>query len=201
MEIRIVKLVALTLSLAAPPVLNAQAPAPPTTSSRRIDAGFVVGGDWLQASALPLDRDALPSNSIDLAWRRNGWSYSAGFMRVARDLNTVQGGTLGVGRLFSLGPVLFIPSIGILAGQTYASVDSTGYDFIDADGVPGHMPRYSYSDGFSFGGGVNLTIEYPVYRGLGLRVVAGEWFFSGSPLANSRPRTILGGGLSLRVKR
>lgn len=164
------------------------------------DSGVVVGGDWLQANALPMDRDALQSFSVTAALRRPAWSVEAGWLRIARTLSTVQGVTVAVGKPIHLGPALFIPALGALGGKAYASNDSTGYDFIGAGGVPGHQPRYSYSEGVTFGGSAGLTIEAPVYRWVGIRLDVAEWVFSGSPVADNRFRTTLGAGLSLKVR-
>ena len=164
------------------------------------NSGIVVGADWLQANALPLDRDALQSVSATVALRRPAWSVEAGWLRIARTLSTVQGVTVAVGRPIQLGPALLIPALGALGGKAYASNDSTGYDFIGPGGVPGHQPRYSYSEGGTFGGSAGLTIEAPVYRWIAVRVDVAEWVFSGSPFADDRFRTTLGAGLSLKVR-
>jgi len=162
--------------------------------------GVVASGDWLQANALPLDRDAFQSAAADLSWRTGGWAFGAGFLRVARELSTVQGGSVSVGPLLSWKRLLFIPAVGGFVGRGQASVDSTGFDFIDpATGAVGHTPRYTYSSAASFGGGVGLTLEIPLYRAVALRGVAWQWWFSGAPLENDRARTVLGAGLSVRL--
>jgi hypothetical protein len=180
-----------TLFVAAP--LHGQTPS-------RFDSGIVVGGDWLQANELPLDRDALQSGQVTLSLRRHRWSVDASWVRVARTLSTVQGGAISAGPLFHLGPVLVIPTVGVLAGRAQASRDSTGYDFISG-GVTGHQPRYSYSSAATVGGNIALTVEYPVYRALAIRAAASQWYFSGAPLEGDRQRFLIGGGLSLRVGR
>ena len=187
----------LLIAAAATPAY-AQAPLS-TTTPGQFDAGFVAGASWLQANALPLDRNAFQSVSANVGYRRNEWTFDAGFLRIARSLSTVQGGTASVGRLFHVGPVLLIPAVQGLLGEAYRSVDSTGYDFTVGD-VVGHEPRFSYSSAFSAGGGVGLTVEYPVYRFVAVRAAAAQWFFSGSPLENDRARTVLGVGLSARVR-
>jgi hypothetical protein len=68
-------------------------------------------------------------------------------------------------------------------------------------GVVGHQPRYSYSSGGTVGGSASLTIEAPLYRALGVRAVASQWYFSGTPLEGDRQRFLIGAGLSLRVGR
>lgn len=176
---------------------RAQAPVPRPV----FNSGIVVSADWLQANALPMERDALQSVSATVALRRPAWSVEAGWLRIARTLSTVQGVTVAVGRPVQLGPVLLIPALGALGGKAYASNDSTGYDFIGPGDAPGHQPRYSYSEGGTFGGSAGLTIEAPVYRWIGVRVDVAEWVFSGSPLADDRFRTTLGAGLSLKVRR
>jgi hypothetical protein len=165
------------------------------------DRGVVIGGDWLQANALPLDRDALQSGALTLSLRRQTWTIEAGWLRVARTLSTVQGGSLSFGRLLHWRRALFIPTVGVLGGKAYASRDSTGYDWVGSQGITGHQPRYSYSTAGTFGGSVGLAVEYPLYRSLGARATVSQWYFTGAPLEGDRARTLLGAGLSLRVGR
>jgi hypothetical protein len=187
----------LLIAAAATPAY-AQAPLS-TTTPGQFDAGFVASAAWLQANSLPLHRDALQSASANIGYRRNDWAFDAGWLRIARSLSTVQGGTVSAGRLFHVGPVLLIPAVEGLLGEAYRSVDSTGYDFV-VGGVVGHEPRFGNSESFSAGGGVGLTVEYPVYRFVGVRAAVAQWFFSGSPLDNDRSRTLVGVGLSARVR-
>ncbi|MEP6496128.1 MAG: hypothetical protein ABJF01_25870 [bacterium] len=169
-------------------------------SNKRFETGIVLGGDWLQATYLPLDRDALQSLDLSVSLRRQKWSVEAGWLRIARTLSTVQGGYVSGGPLLHMGPVTFIPAVGVLGGQAQASRDSTGYDWT-AGGVSGHTARFSYSSAATFGGSVGLTAEVPVYRAIGFRAVASQWFFSGAPLESDRSRTLVGAGLSLRLGR
>jgi len=181
------------VALALATTLPAQQPA---TFTR----GIVVNGDWLQANALPLDRDALHSVDGSLSLRRGAWSVDLGWLRVARALSTIQGGTVSFGWLLPWNRVLFVPTIGGLVGRAQRSVDSTGYDWVDpTTGAKGHTPRYSYSSASSVGGSVGLVVEVPVYRVVAFRGVVSQWYFSGSPLEGDRARTLLGAGLSLRV--
>jgi hypothetical protein len=183
----------LMVALALATTLHAQQPA---TFTR----GIVVNGDWLQANALPLDRDALHSVDGSLSLRRGAWSVDLGWLRVARTLSTVQGGTVSFGWLLPWNRVLLVPTIGGLVGRAQRSVDSTGYDWVDpTTGATGHTPRYSYSSATSVGGSVGLVVEVPVYRAVAFRGVVSQWYFSGSPLEGDRARTLLGAGLSLRV--
>lgn len=190
------------LALAAASAAAQQTPARPIpmAASPSYNSGFVASGEWQQATGLPLDRKTMHSNAAQLEWRRDGWSFGAGWIRIARDLSTVQGGTLSAGKLFQLGPVTFIPALNALVGQAYVSVDSTGYDFTNpATNTTGHVARFSYSDGVAVGGGAGLTLEYPVYRMIGLRASASQWFIGGDPVAINRSRTVVGVGLSLQV--
>jgi len=165
------------------------------------ERGVVASGDWLQANALPLDRDALQSASAGISLRGRGWAVDGGWLRVARSLSTLQGGSLSFGRLLPWKRLLFIPAIGGFVGEGQRSVDSTGFDFVDpATGAIGHTPRYSHSSGTSVGGGVGLTLEIPLYRFVAARGVAWQWWFSGSPLEGDRARTVLGAGLSVRLR-
>jgi hypothetical protein len=182
--------------------LIAAASAPVAAQTSRVfDSGIVLGGDWLQANALPLDRDAVHSGSVNLSLRRHSWGVEAGFLRIARTLSTIQGGTISAGPLLHWGPILFFPTVGGLVGKAEASRDSTGYDFVGTGGVVGHQPRYTYSSAGTAGGNLALTVEAPLFRALGVRAVASQWYFSGAPLEGDRERFLAGVGLSLRVGR
>src|SRR3954471_435288 len=130
-------------------ILAAAAAGAPQTTARPIpmggfrsyNSGFVASGEWQQATALPLDRQTMQSNAFNLEWRRDGWSFGAGWLRIARDLSTVQGGTLSAGKLFQAGPITFIPAVSALVGQSYVSVDSTGYNFTNGT-TTGHVARF-----------------------------------------------------------
>ena len=137
--------------------------------------------------------------SAEASLRHSHWAVDAGYLRIARDLSTVQGGFVSLGVPLAWGRVLAIPSIGAFGGQAQRSVDSTGYNFIGANGVVGHVPRYSFSTSGSAGGGVGLTLEVPVYRVIALRASASEWYFSGATLEGDRSRSLVGVGLSIRV--
>ena len=198
-SLRISSLATLCLCAASP--VRAQVSAPPAPSlPSAVRTGIVVTSDWLQANALPLDRDALQSMSVMASYRRSSYSVDAGWLRIARDLSTVQGGAVLVGRPLRWMSVLFTPAVGLLGGRAQASADSTGFDWIGPNGVAGHTPRYSYSSAATFGGGASLTATLPVYGPIGARLVAQQWLFSGSPLENDRARTLLGAGLSVRVR-
>lgn len=175
--------------------LAAQSPG----SARSFDHVIILGGDWLQANAMPLNRSAAQSVGGDISWRPGAWSVSGGFMRIARDLSTVQGGTLSLGRVLRVGPLRFIPAVSLFGGEAYVSQDTTGYNYVDG-GVQGHVPRYDYSSGFAFGGGGGLTLEVPVVSVLGIRAGASEWFFGGTPLDGERTRTVVSVGATLRVR-
>jgi hypothetical protein len=121
-------------------------------------------------------------------------------LRIARDLSTVQGGFASVGIPLAWGRVLAVPSIGAFGGQAQRSVDSTGFDWIGANNVAGHTPRYSFSRSGSAGGGVGLMLEVPVYSVIALRASASEWYFSGATLEGDRARSLIGVGLSIRLR-
>ena len=169
-------------------------------ATRRSDTGISISGVWLQANALPLDRDAMQSGSAAIGIRRSGWAAEVGWLRVARTLSTVQGGSLSIQRPMHWRSLVVLPAVNFLGGRAYASVDTTGYDWT-AGGTTGHTPRYTYSEGGSFGGGAGVTVEIPIYRGLALRGVASQWVFSGASLEGDRARTLLGVGLSALVGR
>lgn len=169
-------------------------------SVNRFDSGIVLSGAWLQANALPLDRDAAQSGAIDASWRWHRWSIEAGYLRIARDLSTVQGGSASLGRLLRWKSVQFIPALGIFGGQAQSSRDTTGFDWVSGT-TTGHTPRYSYSEGATFGGSAGLTVEVPIYRWFAARASVAEWVFSGAPLSGDRTRTTLGAGLAVWVGR
>lgn len=188
----------LALCCIASTSLIAQVPAP--VNGRSFDHTIILGADWLQANALPLNRTGVaPSIGGDISWRPGNWAISAGFLRVARDLSTVQGGTLSFGRVVQAGPVRLVPALSAFGGEAYESRDSTGYNYTTGT-TAGHVARYSYSDGVAYGGGAGLTIELPIYRVVGFRLVASEWIFGGDPVDGDRTRTVLGAGLTLRVR-
>ena len=170
-------------------------------ATRRPDTGITLSGAWLQANALPLDRDAMQSGSVAVGLRRSGWAAEVGWLRIARTLSTVEGGSLAIQRPMHWRSIVILPTVSFLGGKAYASVDSTGYDWTASGGATGHTPRYSYSEGSSFGGGVGLTVELPVYRVLAARGTASQWAFSGTSLEGDRSRTLLGVGLSILVGR
>ena len=90
--------------------LIAAASAPVAAQTSRVfDSGIVLGGDWLQANALPLDRDAVHSGSVSLSLRHHRWGVEAGFLRIARTLSTVQGGTIFRRTAFALGTGSVLP--------------------------------------------------------------------------------------------
>ena len=163
------------------------------------DRAVVVGGEWLQATALPLNRSTVGSVSFDAALRHPRWAVDVGYLRIARDLSTVQGGFASFGVPLALGRLLAIPSIGAFGGQAQRSVDSTGFDWIGPNNTTGHTPRYTFSESGTFGGGVGLTLEVPVYRVIALRASGSEWVFSGTTLEGDRARGMVGIGLSIRV--
>jgi len=167
--------------------------------ARSFDHVIILGGDWLQANAMPLNRDAAQSVGGDITWRPGDWSVSGGFMRIARDLSTVQGGTLSFGRVLHVGPLRFVPAVSLFGGEAYVSQDTTGYNYV-SNGTIGHVPRYDYSSGFAYGGGGGLTLEVPVFSVIGIRGGASEWYFLGQPLDGERSRTVVSVGLTLRVR-
>lgn len=156
-------------------------------------------GDWLQANALPLNRDAIHSMSFDLSYRRSSWAVDAGYLRIARDLSTARGGFLSGSYVYRWNRITLLPFIGGFVGEALASADSTGYNFIAADGSVGHQTRYSFSKGTTIGGGAGLTAEVSLYGPIALRLDGADWFFSGDALALDRNRPVFGAGLSLRA--
>jgi hypothetical protein len=162
-------------------------------------SGLVLSGDWLQANALPLNRNAMQSGDITLSYRRPLFSIDVGALRVARDLSNVTGGFAGVGPLFAWRGIVVHPAVDVLVGRGEASADSTGFDFVTPSGATGHQAQFTYSSASTVGIGGSLTVDVPVYRMIALHLAASEWRFSGHPLSLDRTRTLLGAGLALRV--
>jgi hypothetical protein len=176
-------------------VLPAQAPAAVSPWRGTVS----LAGEWQQAVAMPLNRDAMHSASVVASYRMPMWAVDGGWLRVARDLSTVQGGMVSAGPVFAWRMIHFLPQIGGFVGKSYASADTTGYEAVGPGGVIVHQPRYTYSEATSLGGGVLLAIESPIYGPLNARVSGAEWLFSGDPLSEARTRGIVGLGLSLQV--
>src|SRR5262245_26695200 len=86
-------LAAVTFLAIGPSSALAQAAPPTVQSTGRYDHGVVLGSDWLQANALPLNRQSVHSGTIDASYRFGNWSLTAGYLRVARDFSNVQGGS------------------------------------------------------------------------------------------------------------
>ncbi len=172
-----------------------------TPTSPTFNHDIVLGGEWLQANALPLNRDAAASMSFDASLRHSRWAIDAGWLRIARDLSTVQGGFVSLGLPLAWGRLLATPSIGAFGGQAQRSVDSTGFDWIGPNNTSGHTARFSFSESGSAGGGVGLTLEVPVVSVVALRASASEWYFSGATLEGDRSRALIGVGLSIRLHR
>jgi hypothetical protein len=159
--------------------------------------GWYLRADWLQASAIKFDRSTMPSADVALEWRVGSRAVEFGYLRAVRKLSTVQGAYATLARPMRWGPTTVVAGIGIFGGQAAASADSTGYNYIDG-GVSGHQPRYSYSTGASFGGGVQLALEMPLGGMFGFRASVAEWAFSGHPVQGDNARFLAGVGLSLK---
>jgi len=168
---------------------DAQAPA----SSK-----WLVRADWLQASSITLDRTTMPSIAAAIEWRKGAFAVEAGFLRAVRSLSTIQGGYAAIIRPVRLGPVIFLPGIGLFGGQSAASADTTGYEFLSG-GVAGHQPRYSYSTGSAFGVGAQLGFAVPIGAWTEMRASVAEWSFSSDPVKGDNARFLAGVGFAVRV--
>jgi hypothetical protein len=157
---------------------------------------FSVRADWLQANEA-LTRSALPSNAVAIAWEGRVIGYSAGFLRIVRDLSTIEGGTAGFEVAFRSGRFRVALGATGMVGVAMASRDTTGYQYVGAGGAVGHAPKFDYSRSSANGGGGTMTIEYDFLDHLGLRVTGGTWTFSGDPLGKEGTRTTIGAGLSV----
>jgi hypothetical protein len=182
---------ALAMSLSAAASLGAQAP-----SSAFKPEPFSIRAEWLQANA-SLSRSTMPSNAITLAYEGERVGYTAGFLRIARDLSTVEGGTIGVELGARSNRARVTLGAQGLVGVVMASADTTGYDAIGAGGVVVHTPRYDYSRGTALGVGGTLAFEYDVMAHLGLRATASAWTFTGTPFGTEKTRTTLGVGIAI----
>jgi len=111
----------------------------------------------------------------------------------------VRGGFLSGSYVYHWNRITLLPFVGAFAGEALASADSTGYNFVDVNGVAGHQTRYSFSKGSTFGGGAGLTAEVSLFGPAALRLDGADWFFSGDQLALDRNRPVFGAGLSLRA--
>lgn len=177
------------MALALPPSASAQA------------TGFVprpwsVRADWLQAQE-PLTRNALPSNAVAIAWEGATVGYQLGFLRIARDLSTIEGGTAGAEVAYRFGRFRMALGVTGMVGVAMASRDTTGYDYVSAGGATGHTAKWDYTRTSASGGGATVSLEYDFLDYLGLRVTGGTWSFSGTPLGTERTRTTIGAGLTV----
>jgi hypothetical protein len=172
---------------------------PAAAQSSNGSAAASIRAEWLQANALPFTRNAAPSASAALEFRRPAWSIEVGWLRVARALSTVQGGFIGISRPIRFADAVLLPGIAVLGGVVEASRDSTGYDFTGGTPpVQGRQPRYDYSEGGTAGGGVTLAFEYPARSTVSLRASGAQWYFTGKPITGDRNRTVAGVGLVVR---
>jgi hypothetical protein len=192
----------LATSAAAALLLTCQtalaAPAGAQVSSSGSASGS-IRAEWLQANALPFTRNAAPSASAALEFRRPSWSIEMGWLRVARALSTVQGGFVGVTRPIRFADVVLLPGLAVFGGVAEASRDSTGYDFVGGTPpVQGRQPRYDFSQSGAAGGGVTLAFEYPARSKVSVRASGAQWYFTGKPLTGDRNRTVAGLGLVVR---
>jgi len=147
--VRAFECAAIVVALAAP--LHAQVtPTPGPTSTSRFETGIVVGGGLASGQRVAPNRDAMHSVDFSVSLRRQPWAFDGGWLRIARNLSTVQGVYVSAGRLLHLGPVLFIPAVGVLGGQAQESRDSTGFDFC---GIAGRDRTHAALQLLQFGDG------------------------------------------------
>jgi hypothetical protein len=188
---RVLRTAVLLGALVSPAGLMAQGTAAGGTSIN-------LRADWLGATETSMTRSAMPSLDATIEFRRPGLSFEVGYLRAAKELSTVQGGYIAVSRPITTGKVTFLPGIGLFGGAAAASADTTGYKYT-VGGTTGHQPRYTYSNGGAFGGGVQLGIEYAATSTFGIRASLAEWIFSGSPIKNDTGRFLAGVGLTVRL--
>ncbi len=184
---------ALVLALSGALSLQAQGT---TTAPTYTHSPFALRADWLQGNSA-LTRSTLPSNALAIAYEGQYFGASAGFLRIARDLNSVEGGTLGVETGFRAGRFRLSLGANAMIGVAMASMDTTGYQYVSTGGTTGHTPRWDYSRTSANGFGGTVTMEYDFFKYLGLRVTGGSWSFTGAPLGNVKTRTTVGAGLTV----
>lgn len=178
---------------------STQQPLAPTLASAPAPT-WSIYGDWLQGADLPFDRDAMPSAAFALQRQSEHVTFDIGYLRAAQEFSTVQGGFGAVGWAFRLGPVTFVPAVGVLLGKASASADTTGYHY-SKGGVVGYQSRYSFSTGFAVGGGAQATVLIPMGSMVQARLSVAEWMFSADPLADDNKRLLAGAGLAINFPR
>ena len=150
-------------------------------------------------NALPLNRNTLASVSFDASLRHSHWAVDAGWLRIARDLSTVQGGFVSFGFPSGVGSPSR-PSVDRRVRRSGAAFSRLhGFDFDRPQRCRRSHAALQLLESGSAGGGVGLTLEVPVYRVVGFRASGSEWYFSGATLEGDRARTLVGVGLSIRV--
>lgn len=184
---------ALVLALSGARSLQAQSTAATPTYTH---SPFALRADWLQGNSA-LTRSTMPSNALAIAYEGQYFGASAGFLRIARDMSTVEGGTLGVEAGYRAGRFRVSLGANAMIGVAMASMDTTGYQYVSSGGTTGHTPRWDYSRTSANGFGGTVTMEYDFFEYLGLRVTGGSWSFTGAPLGNEKTRTTIGAGLAV----
>ena len=185
---------ALAVLLAAPRAIVAQSGgfAPPPFAAQP----FAARADWLQANEA-LSRSTLPSNALAIAYEGRIFGFTAGFLRIARNLSTIEGGTAGAEVAYRFGRFRMALGVTGMVGVAMASRDTTGYEYVSAGGATGHTAKWDYTRASASGGGATVSLEYDFLDYLGLRVTGGTWSFSGTPLGTERTRTTIGAGLTV----
>jgi hypothetical protein len=154
--------------------------------------------DWLQASAISVERSTMPSTTIALERRSTTSSTDFGYLRAVRPMSTVQGAFATLARRMAWGPATVSAGVGIFAGQASASADTSGYHYT-VGGQTGYQSRFTHSEGASFGAGLQLTVTMPLSATSEFRASAAEWGFGGDPVQGDNMRFLAGVGLSLRL--
>jgi hypothetical protein len=186
---RAVALFVALMTLAVPPTASAQ-------GGGLKSLALSARADWLQANEA-LSRSTLPSNALAIAYEGRIFGFTAGFLRIARNLSTIEGGTVGAEAAYRLGRFRMALGVTGMVGVAMASRDTTGFEYVSAGGATGHTAKWDYTRASASGGGATVSLEYAFPDYLGLRVTGGTWSFSGTPLGTERTRTTIGAGVTV----
>jgi hypothetical protein len=170
----------------------------PAHAQQVLKRGLVLRTEWQQGSE-ELTRSTLPSNAITMHWQtKRGWRMLGGFSRTARDLSTVQGGTLGVEVPLRLWRVALVPGAYGMFGAARVAEDTRGYDVLTPERTIRRIPGYTVRSAGAAGVGAGLALEVALLNRLALRASAQQWQYTASPLAdNQGSRFQLGAGANI----
>ncbi|GJG87017.1 hypothetical protein tb265_21980 [Gemmatimonadetes bacterium T265] len=177
-----------------------------TSGARPTRAGRTrLTGEWLQASAGPIGRHALPSLAATLARSRDrgrlaGTELELGWLRAARPTTTAEGVSAGIARPLSVGRVTMRPGFAVLVGRAISTVDSGGYDWRGIAppylGQTGYQDRPRLTSGATVGAGLQLGADVALWRGVHATGSMRRWTFTGDVIRANRSPFLAGFGLA-----